>query len=76
MSHLLEKAGEDDRLKAIIFTAANRIAKTKKYLLGSWPKPWKKIDMLFETIGCQQHLATIEKIENGGFEGKDPTARS
>ena len=76
VSHLLEKAGEDDRLKAIIFTAANRIAKTKKYLLGSWPKPWKKIDMLFETIGCQQHLATIEKIENGGFEGKDPTARS
>ncbi len=76
VDYLLAAAKENPDIKAKIFTAANRIAKTKKSLLRSWPKPWKKIDMLFETIGSESHLATIDKIQNGGFEGKDPTARS
>ncbi len=76
VDYLFSAAQENADIKSKIFTAANRIAKTKKSLLRSWPKPWKKIDMLFDMIGSESHLATVDKIKNGGFEGKDPTART
>lgn len=76
LAHLLKVCTEDETLKARVFESANRIAKMKKSLLRSWPKPWKKIDLLFDQIGCEKHRDIIAKIKNGEFSGQDPTARS
>lgn len=74
--HLLNLARDNAGDRERVFESANRVMRLKDGLLGSWPRPWKRLAGWREELGSAEHRAVLARVGEVGEQGVDPTARS
>lgn len=58
-----------------IFESANRVARLKRTMLGSWARPWVPSDVSLQELGCAEHLAIMAHVP-ATQTGADPTEKT
>lgn len=64
-AHLVELARQNELDRFRVVTAANRIAKLKRVMLGTIPMPWKRSEDWQHVLGCAEHRERILTMLGG-----------
>lgn len=72
-THLCKLAETDQEAHRRIFESAERVRKLKEESLGSITRPWIPEKNWRDVLGCPEHRAILDRVQNSIAPGIDPT---